>query len=152
GSRARRASTCRSPTHRAQRHSGREGHAMKATAFAAKFAARPDLVVRDADLTVTAAALRSVLAASGRLFETTHEGVRVVMPAGGGMPRAEAVGRDRIVIEAHRMCRPLRMEDGKQKDVTLPNRVADLYLAMGGEWGLRPLNGISTTPLLCADG
>src|SRR5262249_4160505 len=29
---------------------------------------------------------------------------------------------------------------------------ADLFLAMRGEWGLHPLNGIATTPLLSADG
>src|SRR5262249_15364668 len=34
---------------------------------------------------------------------------------------------------------------------TLPERAARLYLALGS-WGLRPLKGIATAPLLSADG
>ena len=36
--------------------------------------------------------------------------------------------------------------------MTLPDRVAQMYLDMHGEWGLPPLAGISTAPLLSADG
>jgi hypothetical protein len=36
--------------------------------------------------------------------------------------------------------------------VTLPDRVAQMYLDMSGEWALPPLAGISTAPLLSADG
>ena len=36
--------------------------------------------------------------------------------------------------------------------VTLPDRVARMYLEMDGEWGLQPLAGISTAPLLSSDG
>jgi hypothetical protein len=38
------------------------------------------------------------------------------------------------------------------KPTTLPHRVAALYLALVGEWGLRPLAGIATTPGLRDDG
>ena len=36
--------------------------------------------------------------------------------------------------------------------VTLPDRVAQMYLDMVGDWRLSPLAGISTAPLLSADG
>jgi hypothetical protein len=36
--------------------------------------------------------------------------------------------------------------------VTLPDRVAQMYLDMFGEWNLLPLAGISTAPLLSPDG
>jgi hypothetical protein len=36
--------------------------------------------------------------------------------------------------------------------VTLPDRVARMYLEMDGEWGLPPLAGISTAPMLSSDG
>jgi len=38
------------------------------------------------------------------------------------------------------------------KPVTLPARIASLYLALPGEWRLRPLAGIATTPGLRDDG
>jgi hypothetical protein len=34
----------------------------------------------------------------------------------------------------------------------LPDRVAQMYLDMVGEWKLPPLAGVSTAPLLSADG
>jgi len=36
--------------------------------------------------------------------------------------------------------------------VTLPFAVADIYLAMNGDWQLRPLAGITSSPLLEDDG
>jgi hypothetical protein len=36
--------------------------------------------------------------------------------------------------------------------VTLPFAVADIYLAMNGDWQLRPLAGITSSPLLEHDG
>jgi hypothetical protein len=41
---------------------------------------------------------------------------------------------------------------GRLIQVTLPDRVAQMYLDMSGEWELPPLAGISTGPLLSADG
>jgi len=42
--------------------------------------------------------------------------------------------------------------DGQHVSVTLPDRVAGMYLDMSGEWDLPPLSGVSTAPLLSADG
>lgn len=58
-----------------------------------------------------------------------------------------------VVIEAHRLCRPVTWgAKGEKIGVTLPERVARMYLDMRGEWRLPPLDGISTAPLLSEDG
>jgi hypothetical protein len=57
-----------------------------------------------------------------------------------------------VVVEAHRVCQPARAGKHGPIPVTLPERVARMYLDMLGEWNLRPLAGISTAPLLAQDG
>ena len=63
---------------------------------------------------------------------------------------------DGVVYETHRVARPIKLKDqgGEivQIPVTLPNRVASLYLAMKGGWNLRVLNGLTTAPILLEDG
>ena len=47
------------------------------------------------------------------------------------------------------MCRPvMRNKKNEIEPVKLPYPVADMYLALYNEWGLPPLAGISTSPLL----
>ena len=42
-----------------------------------------------------------------------------------------------VVIEAHRLCQPVKVNsDGEHVPVTLPDRVAQMYLDMSGEWEL----------------
>ena len=48
---------------------------------------------------------------------------------------------NRVVIEAHLLCRPLKPMSDELVRVALPNRVARMYLEMEGEWGLPPLAG-----------
>jgi hypothetical protein len=59
-----------------------------------------------------------------------------------------------VVVEAHRLCRPVTFNANKREivPVTLPERVARMYLDMRGEWNLPPLTGISTAPLLSNSG
>jgi hypothetical protein len=42
--------------------------------------------------------------------------------------------------------------NGEHVPVTLPDRLAQMYLDMAGEWNLPPLAGVSTSPLLSAEG
>jgi hypothetical protein len=96
--------------------------------------------------------LRDLLAASGKLFDRGLP-VRVIRPADGNLPSAVPLTKHNVVIEAHRLCQPVKVEkDGEHVPVTLPDRVAQMYLDMCGEWGLPPLAGVSTSPLLSADG
>jgi hypothetical protein len=114
---------------------------------------RRELIVHPGDLPATAVALRDLLAASGQLFDRGMLPVRVVMRADRGAPSVTRLTRHNVVMEAHRLCEPVRLgADGTRKAVTLPDRVAQMYLDMFGEWNLRPLAGVSTAPLLSSDG
>jgi hypothetical protein len=115
-------------------------------------APKPDLVVHASDLPATAEALRDLLAASARLFDRGMP-VRIVKPADGGPPSATRLTKHNVVIEAHRLCQPVRFDaKGERQPITLPDRLAQMYLDMAGEWKLPPLAGVSTAPLLSADG
>jgi len=112
----------------------------------------PELIIHRGNLPATAAHLRDRLAQSGRLFDRGLP-VRVVRPADGGMPSATPLTRHNVVIEAHRLCQPMKIDaDGAHIPATLPDRVAAMYLDMAGEWDLPALTGIATSPLLSADG
>jgi putative DNA primase/helicase len=114
--------------------------------------AKPELIVHRGSLPDTAEALRDLLAVSGRLFDRGVP-VRVVRPSDGGPPSAIPLTRHNVVMEAHRLCQPVKEDSrGNLIPVTLPDRLAQMYLDMVGDWRLSPLAGISTAPLLSADG
>jgi hypothetical protein len=109
-------------------------------------------MIHAGDLPATAAALRDLLAASGKFFDRGIP-VRIVAPADKGPPSAMALTNHNVVIECHRLCQPMKMNrHGQYIPATLPDRVARMYLDMLGEWKLSPLAGVSTSPLLSADG
>jgi hypothetical protein len=112
---------------------------------------KPDLVVDSGDLPAVARDLRDLLAESGRLFDRGVP-VKVIQPTDGGPPIAERLTPNRVVVEAHDLCRPVRPQGDDLVPVTLPNRVARMYLDMSGEWALPPLAGITTAPVLAVDG
>ena len=114
-------------------------------------AEKSDLIVDPGDLPATARELRDVLAASGRFFDRGVP-VKVVPAADGGPPTTMRLTPNRIVIEAHDLCRPIKPQGDALKPVTLPGPVARLYLEMAGEWDLSPLAGITTAPVLAPDG
>jgi len=114
--------------------------------------AKPELIVYSGDLPATAEALRDLLATSGKLFDRGLP-VRVIRPADNSLPSAVRLTKHNVVIEAHRLCQPVKVdEDGEYIPITLPDRVAQMYLDMCGEWDLPPLTGVSTSPLLSPDG
>jgi hypothetical protein len=112
---------------------------------------KPDLIVDSGDLPAVARDLRDLLAESGRLFDRGVP-VKVVQPADGGPPIAERLTVNRVVVEAHNVCRPVKPQGDVLVPVTLPNRLARMYLDLSGEWALPPLAGISTAPVLALDG
>src|SRR5262249_9236587 len=113
---------------------------------------KPEVIVHPGNLPGTAECLRDLLAASGKLFDRGLP-VRVIRPADGGLPSAVPLTKHNVVIQAHRLCQPVKVDaDGEHVPVTLPDRVAQMYLDMSGEWHLPPLAGVSTAPLLSADG
>ena len=112
---------------------------------------KPDLVVDDGDLPAVARQLRDFFVGSGRLFERGVP-VKVIRPADSSPPIAVRLTSNRVVIEAHQICRPVRLQGDDVVPVTLPNRVARMYLDLSGEWGLPPLTGVSTAPILAPNG
>jgi hypothetical protein len=109
------------------------------------------LVVDEANLPATAFALRDLLATSPNLFMRAVP-VKLIADSENGMPSLIPLTRARVIIEGHQRCRPVVVRKGEQIPVTLPLAVADIYLAMNGDWQLRPLAGITSSALLEDDG
>src|SRR5579859_5489001 len=113
---------------------------------------KPELVVDIGNLPQTAVDLRDLFATSGKYYDRgipTH----VVKAEGGEALSALPLTKHNIAMEAHRLCQPVIVcPDGERVPVTLPNRVAGMYIDMVGEWMLPPLAGISAAPLLSDDG
>ena len=113
---------------------------------------KPRLFMRAADPDVTVAALRDVLAATGYLFD---RGMVVLVAhdriTGGRV--AHPLSPESILRLAHQSCRPFTKRTGKEGvvqevDAPLPKAIATMFLDMRGEWGLPPLNGFASAPLL----
>ena len=117
---------------------------------------RTDLFVNGADLPETAHELAARLAACPMLFDRGVP-VRLAVDTQRGGLIAEPLTTNGVVNETHDIARPwmyVKARDGglQRSDVTLPERVAKLYLDLRGRWRLRPLDGIASSPLLAEDG
>jgi hypothetical protein len=112
---------------------------------------KPDLIINGSDPPATARNLRDLLASSPRLFDRGGP-VTVAPSPAGGSPTVIRLTANRVVVEAHKLSRPVKLVGEELVPATLPDRVARTYLEMDGEWNLRPLAGICTAPLLSADG
>jgi hypothetical protein len=114
---------------------------------------KPDLVVHAADLTVTARALAKLLAEQHEnLFVHNRRPVLVLPADQNRAPTTRPVTCDEVIIAAHKVCQPIKYKDGEWLKVTLPDKVAELYLAMPEEWRLRPLTSFANSPMLRDDG
>jgi hypothetical protein len=114
----------------------------------------PLLVIDQANLPATARALAKHLASSNSLFERGSHVVKIVHTPGGD--RSQPLNVHSTVIETHAVCRPVeeRIVKGElvREAVTLPNRVAQLFLNLDEQRGLHILQGICAAPLLSDDG
>jgi hypothetical protein len=117
-----------------------------------KVSTKPEVIVDVANLPAAAAAVRDLFAASGGYFEWAGP-AKVVDSRDGGLPEIVLLTVDNVVNEVHRWGRPIKFVDGRRQGaITFPDRAARQYLAMKGEWRLPRLAGITTAPLLRADG
>ena len=119
---------------------------------AAALASKPDLIVHGADRPETVRAVLKVLAQGGNLFDRGGVLVKLVRPSDGGPPIARQLTYNNVIVETHRSCQPVELAaDGTEVAITLPDAVARMLLDLG-EWGLPALAGVTTAPLLAADG
>jgi hypothetical protein len=123
-----------------------------AALVAAALASKPDLIVHEADRPETVRAVLKVLVQGGNLFDRGGVLVRLVRSPGGGAPVARQLTYNNVIVETHKHCQPVKFTaDGNRVAITLPDAVARMLLDLG-EWGLPPLAGVTTAPLLAADG
>jgi hypothetical protein len=109
------------------------------------------LLIDQTNLPAAAEKLRDIFAGSGLVFE---RGSPVcIAEAADGTLGAVTLTNHGVVRLAHRLCISIGIiKSSGVNPCTLPERVAGLYLDMAGEWRLPKLVGISTSPLLAADG
>jgi hypothetical protein len=112
---------------------------------------KPELIIQTSNLPSTVKALREVLAGSELLFDRGVP-VRIIQPGNSSLPLAIPLTKNNVIVEAHELCQPIVHRNGTPVPVTLPDRAAQMYLDMIGEWSLRPLAGISTAPTLSDSG
>jgi putative DNA primase/helicase len=113
---------------------------------------KPSLVVRPESLPDTANDLCNLFAEAGCFFDRGVP-VHVIAPANGELPVAQPLTVSSAVCQAHKLSRPQKYHDKALIDCTLPDRVARFYLeGKIGEWSLPPLNGVTSAPILSADG
>ena len=121
----------------------------------AKPEGRKDLYINQADLPDSARKLALALSKRNDLFDRGGPS-RLVCDPDGGVSVVSLLTKPAVVIACHEVLRPWTSREGKEaktrQNVTLPDRVAELYLNMPDAWGLRRLDGIACTPLLHQDG
>ena len=108
---------------------------------------KPLLVIDPGNLPTVATQVRNILAGSGTLYNRNGP-VRIAQPSSDAAPVAAPLTTYGVVRLIHEVSRPVK--DGEP--ATLPDRVANMYLDMSGEWELPKLAGISATPILRDDG
>lgn len=116
---------------------------------------RVDLHVDGADLPDVAVDLADSLAKVPYLFDRNGP-ARLVYDRTKGGQTIEPLTTNSVVYEAHQVVRPFRWvkvgKEARREDITLPERVAKLYLDNKAACRLRPLDGITSAPILREDG
>lgn len=114
----------------------------------------PDLIIERANLPAAAARLADQLSAADVFFQRAEALVKVVESDRG--PIARPITVHDVVIHGHRVCRPVVQKiiqgESALEPVTLPDRVARLYLNLHDKWTVGALNGVCRAPILSNDG
>jgi hypothetical protein len=106
----------------------------------------------DADPVAVARELAALIAQRRDILLNGYTPVRVVHEQGQD-PHAVELSPEAVRTYAYEICRCVKTVKDKIVETPLGNDIAKLYLnGLEGQWGLRPLRGISTSPLLSADG
>jgi hypothetical protein len=112
----------------------------------------PDLLLDNSNPTATARQLAALIAQRDDFLFNGNAPVRIAVEA-GNLPRAIEVTNEAVRVLAHEICNPMRLSKGEWIPAALPKDIASLYLnGLEGNWGLRPFRGITTAPILSANG
>jgi hypothetical protein len=119
-------------------------------------AEKPRLLVENCSPDRTVGAMRDILETVGELFDRGVP-VRLAFDQRQRGSVAQVLTPDGLVRAVHAVSRPYALKtkpDGTiaETDARLPRSFAVMYLDWRGEWRLRPLNGITTAPLLQENG
>lgn len=113
----------------------------------------PKLVFQRDDHVATAYKVRDLLATAPHLFE--RDGVVRIVGHETSV-KIERLNRDMVAIEAAKLARIERYSNAsngpESVPASLPNEACGKYLALRGEYGLRPLAGITHGPIVHGDG
>jgi hypothetical protein len=105
------------------------------------------LDIQKSNLPAAAIEVCDLLAQSGLLYNKNGPS-RITQPSSDAAPIATPLTKDGVVMLVHDLAQPMR----DSEPVTLPDRVANMYLSMRGEWRLPKLTGIANAPILRNDG
>ena len=131
--------------------------------FATPIPQKPELLVDMSNPDVTVEALGDILSECGNIYDRAGP-VQVVYDQSRGRHVAQKIIADGLIPIAHRYCRPVTWKkltkaeisngdvEPKLTNAKIPKDLANMYLAPTTSWGLPPLNGISSAPLLREDG
>jgi len=112
---------------------------------------RPDLLLDFGDLPASMRAVRDLIAERAERVFSRGVPVRVMVSPGEPI-RILPATHNNVTEWAHEVCRPTKFDKhGLIEATTLPDRVAKMYLDHG-DWRLRPLDGVTSSPLLADDG
>jgi putative DNA primase/helicase len=138
------------------------GHANAEFAEVTSDEPSPELVINEADPTAAAKQLAALIARRNDVLFNGYAPVRIAVEA-DELPRAIELTTEFIRVYAHKICRPVKLREKKDKKtgeigiekipVPLSKDIAQLYLnGLEGEWGLASFRGIATAPILRDDG
>jgi len=113
---------------------------------------KPQFQVKGSDMPATARGVCELLASGSSFYDRGGVMVQLVHPADGTMPVAAEVEVHGVVCEVHRLVQPMAWNGDTLKPVTLAERPAKMALAQRGWWNLPALDGVTTAPVLAADG
>jgi hypothetical protein len=116
---------------------------------------KPELIVNPQNLSETAKNLAALIAAKNEFLFNGNYPVRIAAEA-GHPPKAIEVTTGAVRHYALEICTPVMFEKTDEgwarRPVMLSIDVANLYLDLEGRWSLRPFHGITSSPILTADG
>jgi hypothetical protein len=116
---------------------------------------KPDLIVHAAERSATARALAHLFAnePQPRIFARIDGTPVFIVRAPHAAAELRVLSRDHLINFAHDIVQPIRRTEQNRVEISLPDRVAELTLAVLASQRLLPtITGVTSGPILRADG